>query len=374
MVLQSRLLLLFFLLLISFHSFSQDVTGIWKGYFITSGGEHYRLEFQVLQNAKGMAAVTGVSYSWQDDIRFYGKATMTGSYIRSSKNFRIKEIKTVEIQSAMGTGACIMNYNLAYSRSGKEEYLEGTYLGKTEVKGRPNPYEWGECGSGKVFLRRVVNSDFYIEPFLRNKIKTTTPPPATDTIVKKTSPPVVKKTPVIVKTNPVKKPVTKTNPPVVIKKPVVTTKPDQPVQQRIDSAVKINPPVVKNPVKPFINTPAILKERTNELMKSLTVNDRDVTVRLYDNGEIDGDSISIYYDKKLLLIHQGLSTAPITVKLKLEDDDEVHELVMVAENLGRIPPNTALMIVDAGDQRFEVRITSTEQKNALVRFKYEKPK
>ena len=109
-------------------------------------------------------------------------------------------------------------------------------------------------------------------------------------------------------------------------------------------------------------------------MKSLTVNDQDVTVRLYDNGEIDGDSISIYYDKKLLLIHQGLSTAPITVKLKLEDDNEVHELVMVAENLGRIPPNTALMIVDAGDQRFEVRITSTEQKNALVRFKYEKPK
>jgi len=48
-------------------------------------------------------------------------------------------------------------------------------------------------------------------------------------------------------------------------------------------------------------------------------------------------------------------------------------LIMVAENLGRIPPNTSLMIVTAGDQRFEVRITSTEQKNALVRFKYVKP-
>jgi hypothetical protein len=47
-------------------------------------------------------------------------------------------------------------------------------------------------------------------------------------------------------------------------------------------------------------------------------------------------------------------------------------LVMVAENLGRIPPNTSLMIVQDGDKRYEVRITSTEQKNAMVRFRYQK--
>ena len=60
--------------------------------------------------------------------------------------------------------------------------------------------------------------------------------------------------------------------------------------------------------------------------------------------------------------------------LLINDENEVHELVMVAENLGRIPPNTSLMVVDAGDQRFDVRITSTEQKNALVRFRFERPK
>jgi hypothetical protein len=37
----------------------------------------------------------------------------------------------------MGGGTCIMNYDLQYSRSGKEEFLEGTYLGKTEVKDGP---------------------------------------------------------------------------------------------------------------------------------------------------------------------------------------------------------------------------------------------
>ena len=110
--------------------------------------------------------MSGVSYSWQDDIRFYGKATMTGNYLDNSQNFRIREIKTVEVKT-MGGGTCIMNYDLRYSRSGKEEFLEGTYLGKPEVKDGPNPYEWGDCGGGRVYLRKVATSDFYIEPSLR---------------------------------------------------------------------------------------------------------------------------------------------------------------------------------------------------------------
>jgi hypothetical protein len=200
---------------------------------------------------------------------------------------------------------------------------------------------------------------------LRKKNIPVTAPPLIDSVVKKAPPATIKKNPVIVKTDPNRKPVNK---------PVIKNNP--PVKQNVDSTsiVKIDIPVVKSPVRPAINTPAILKERSNELMKSLVVNEQDITVRLYDNGEVDGDSISIFYDKKLLLTHQRLSTTPITIKLKIDDENEVHELIMVAENLGRIPPNTALMIVDAGDQRFDVRITSTEQKNALVRFRYQRQK
>ncbi|MFI5129255.1 MAG: hypothetical protein ACHQFX_04660 [Chitinophagales bacterium] len=357
----SRLLLSLLLAVFSLTSFSQEVTGIWKGYFISDDGQHYRLEFQVKQNSKGEVAVSGVSYSWQDDIQFYGKATMTGSFIKTSKNFRIKEIKTVEVKSATGYGTCIMNYNLVYSRSGKEEFLEGTYLGKQEVKGRVNTYEWGDCGGGRVYLRRVTTSDFYVEPFLRKKNTVTVPPSTKDSTVKKTPPPITRKPTVTAKRNPVEKPPTKPS----------TTKSNPPA--KTDTAVKLNPPTTKITSKPVINVPTVLKVRSNELMKSLVVNDEDVVVKLYDNGEIDDDTISIYYDKKLLLSSQRLSGTPITVRLKIEDD-EIHELVMVAENLGRIPPNTSLMIVDSGEQRFDVRITSTAQKNALVRFRYEKPK
>jgi hypothetical protein len=109
-------------------------------------------------------------------------------------------------------------------------------------------------------------------------------------------------------------------------------------------------------------------------LKTLTVTNSEVTVKLYDNGEIDDDTISVYLDNKLMMSSKKLTASPLILKFTINDDNNDHELTMVAENLGRIPPNTSLMIVEAGEQRFDVRITSTEKKNAVVRFRYQKPK
>lgn len=382
-----------FLLLLLFPFFlssisAQDLTGIWKGYFISDEGEYYKLEFQVAQN--GAFGVTGVSYSYLD-VRFYGKATMTGSFIKSSSSFKIKEIKTVEVKSLLGGATCIMNYNFLYSKSGKEEFLEGSYLGKYEPPYQQNPPgKWGDCGGGKVFLRKVRTTDFYVEPFLRNKIKnipvivneaprrndsaknkpvvTTNPPaknnnqPANKPTVKNTNPPVTK--PIVKKTNPATQPNTKNNIPPVTR-PITKTNTPTSIKPNIDTTLKIKPTVIA--------TPDVLKTRTNELVKILTVSSPEVIVKLYDNGEIDDDTVSIYLDKKMVLGSKRLTASPLTVKFRIDEDDSEHELVMVAENLGRIPPNTSLMVVEAGEQRFNVYITSTEQKNAVVRFKYEKP-
>ena len=94
-------------------------------------------------------------------------------------------------------------------------------------------------------------------------------------------------------------------------------------------------------------------------------------MRLYDNSEIDDDTISVYMDDQMVLSGKRLSASPLNVTLKMDDTNPEHVLVMVAENLGRIPPNTSLMIVQVGDKRYQVRITSTNQKNAMVRFRYQ---
>lgn len=367
------LLIIFLLWAFQFSAYSQVVTGIWRGYFIGNAGDHYRLEFQISQTRSGQVSIKGVSYSWQDDKRFYGKATMTGSYVSSTQNFRIHEIQTVEVQNALG-GTCIMNYDLRYTRSGKEEFLEGTYLGKQEVKGRENPYEWGDCGGGRVYLRKVPTTEFYLEPFLRNDKATASPkpsiqPPANKPPVTQNNLTTPKKT--TTPSKPTQKPKTTTVP------STNTAKKNPAVEPKIDSVAKIppveKPKIVVKPVLPPVSTPEVLKTRQNELMKALVVNDPNVEVKLFDNGEIDGDTISVYLDKRLVLSNKLLTANPLTLKIKMDEDNPEHELVMVAENLGRIPPNTSLMVVEAGDQRFEVRITSTEQKNAVVRFRYEKP-
>jgi hypothetical protein len=336
---------------------AQDISGIWRGYFVTEYGEEYKIEMQVSITGK---STKGVSYSYLDK-RFYGKAIMTGQYVKQSKNLKTQELKTVEVRNLGGGGTCLMNYNLVYESSGKEEFLTGSYLGKSEDRSNPkNNGKWGDCGGGKVYLRRVKTSEFYVEPFLRkNNIitKNNTKP------VQKTTPPVVKKTTPPV-TNPVQK---KKTPPIVKTTPIVKPKADTIKKTPIPDIVK------KDPVtKPQLPKPDILKTRANELTKMIVVNSEEVVVKLFDNGEIDGDTISVYLDNKLVLSKKLLTAKALTVNLRMDEDNSEHELVMVAENLGRIPPNTSLMIVTAGDKKFEVRITSTEQKNAMVRFRYEK--
>lgn len=362
-----RRLLLSLICFISLHSFSQSVTGIWKGYFISDNGEQYRLEFQVKENVS--TSVTGVSYSYLD-VRFYGKATMTGSFSKADKTFLIREIRTVEVKSETGSGTCIMNYKLQYSRSGKEEFLDGTYLGRPEVKDEENQYEWGACGKGKVYLRKVTESSFYVEPFLRNSTAKAIPPKTSPAL----PPPTVKKT------TPTQPPVTqqKKNPPVVKTTPVKpkSTQVEKSIKKDTTATPKIEitklPPSVAIKPAEIAPPPPVIKNRQNELMKSLIINNPDVTVKIYDNGEIDDDTISVYLDNKLVLSNKRLTANALTLKLKMDESNPDHQLTMVAENLGRIPPNTSLMIVEAGEKRFEVRITSTEQKNAVVRFHYQK--
>jgi len=352
-----------FLPAFSFLSSAQDITGIWRGYFITDDGDQYRFEVQMEQSNN---TLSGVTYSYREK-QFYGKCTMTGNFSNSSGNALIQEIKTIEVKMSLANVACIQKCRLTYAKSGKEEFLEGTFSSVIERTDSLGGRRKGDdCGGGKMILRKVITSDFYVEPFLRKK---NTP---------------INNNPPLVKTNPVtNNSTTKTTtkpPPTNQNKnnPANTNKNTVLVKPKTDSVkVEVDPiqPGDKKDLTIRSNnkTPDILKKRENSLVQTLTINSENVIVKLYDNGEIDDDTISVYLDSKLILSNKRLSAAAITVNLKMDESNPDHELIMVAENMGRIPPNTSLMIVTAGDQRFEVRITSTEQKNAMVRFKYVKP-
>jgi hypothetical protein len=221
----------------------QNLTGIWRGYFITEDAEQYKFELQIEQSSK--KSVSGVSYSYLS-TRFYGKATLTGNYNTASNMALVQEIKTVELRMSGGSVACIMRCLLQYAKSGNEEFLEGTYTSKYEKSDSLLGIKrGGGCGGGKVFLRKVITSDFYVEPFLRDKptVKRSAPQnkPAANTATSKTSSnkPSVKTKP---KTTPPKTAAKK--PPV--KKPIAVNKPKTDTVKRNTSS-SITKEEVKKP-------------------------------------------------------------------------------------------------------------------------------
>ena len=73
-----------------------------------------------------------------------------------------------------------------------------------------------------------------------------------------------------------------------------------------------------------------------------------------------------------VLTRRELDVRGLNLYLKLDSTKDVNEVVMFAENLGKIPPNTALMVVFDGDERKEVYLSSSLTQNASVRIRRKK--
>ncbi len=114
-------------------------------------------------------------------------------------------------------------------------------------------------------------------------------------------------------------------------------------------------------------------ERKIEVVQTFVLDTSSIKLELYDNGQIDGDTISIFLNQQLIMYKKGLATKPITLTIPVMPSKD-YEMIMFAENLGSIPPNTALMVVTAGLKKYEVYLSSSEIKSAAVRFRYEKKK
>ena len=114
------------------------------------------------------------------------------------------------------------------------------------------------------------------------------------------------------------------------------------------------------------------KKRKLVLGREIEVSSDSVRLSFYDNAEIDGDSISVFLNSNLLLAHQELKEQAINVYVKLDSNRDINEVSMFAENLGKYPPNTALMVVNDGFKRYEVFLSSDFKGNATVRFKRKK--
>ena len=100
----------------------------------------------------------------------------------------------------------------------------------------------------------------------------------------------------------------------------------------------------------------------------IPVSGDSVELHFYDNAQVDGDSISLFLNDKLIFEHIRLTDKAYSIKLAVTELKSTNELIMVAENQGSIPPNTSYMVATVGDKRYEARLESTEGSSALIRL------
>lgn len=389
---------------------AQSLKGVWRGTFEQNNldpllgkysHDSYRYEVQI--NEKNTGALEGVTYSYLTTV-FYGKAALKGIFNKKSKTLTIKETVLLDVKSNGRNESCLMTCYLDYKKNGKTETLIGTFS-SIKMKGK------GDCGGGTVYLEKVEESDFEKEDFLKGSTSTkkTNEPrklpsgknfeadrieeqkllsvnkkniikpktdlktiaksnvkPATNSIPKKviTTPKLVAKT----TTQPASyQEIIKTPKKVIVKK----TKADSIIATKAEPLVQIKK-LTENSIKKIVPeaTEIVLLERENKLANKISVDFKEIVVEFYDNGEVDNDTISVYKDNKPVILNARLSTRPIKLSLKFDEVNTFYELITVAENLGDIPPNTALMVINYGKKRHEVFLTSDEKRNAKVVIAY----
>ena len=136
-------------------------------------------------------------------------------------------------------------------------------------------------------------------------------------------------------------------------------------QQKIEA---INPEIKVAPAA------AEISSRKIETIKTVEIKQDSLLLTLYDNGEIDGDTVSVLLNGKIIMPRQGLMARAInkTIYLTPEMGDSI-TLIMYAENLGSIPPNTGLLVVHDGDDVHEIRFSGDLQKSSAIILKRRKP-
>ncbi|MBK7885265.1 MAG: N-acetylmuramoyl-L-alanine amidase [Chitinophagaceae bacterium] len=119
--------------------------------------------------------------------------------------------------------------------------------------------------------------------------------------------------------------------------------------------------------KAITDTSILVQGRPSKNIQILEVKSNKIKVALYDDGEIDNDIVSVFFNKDLIVDNKSLTDKPISFDITLQDG-KTNEMVLFANNLGDISPNTALMIITDGFSQHEVRLSADLKNNESVKF------
>ena len=173
-----------------------------------------------------------------------------------------------------------------------------------------------------------------------------------------------KTTPIVASNNPVKETpaATAVNNKTVLANPVENSLPKQRI---LDPAALLVKKTTEDPIKKS----TMIGGRKSEFSQEVYFKSDSLILTLYDNGEIDGDTVSVYLNGEVVMPSQGLKSSAIRKTIHMDDGLETFTLVMFAESLGKYPPNTGLLVIRDGNDVYNLRFSSDFQKSTGVVFR-----
>jgi hypothetical protein len=374
-------------------SMGQNLSGQWSGSFATAndpfgGKTEYVMELEV----KG-DRVDGFSYTYFmiTGKRHYVICRLEGSFDKGSKSMIVTETEKVKSNTPPDFKDLFQTHRLTYLRQEDREVLEGKWRPASEKE----PPQNGVTSLERRSLARLKTSSPAPDITKRTPLGTAPATPDRSTAIAKRTPlgtapgtadrPIAanrpgptrpQSSPATSPSKPQSQPSTTVSP--RIQPPTAGTRERPADPPAANTIARTDPPKTPAPaIASTTNPPASapdnnsgrIEQRTKRYIEVIELDVPQFKVELYDNGQVDGDTVSLFFNNRLMVAQKRLSTTPISLDLVIDRSRPDNELVMYAENLGSIPPNTALMVVTANDKRYEVNITSTEDVNGAVRFR-----
>lgn len=137
-----------------------------------------------------------------------------------------------------------------------------------------------------------------------------------------------------------------------------------------DSAVNILTSKSEQEAPVSIDFTSTFLETEPKKVTEIEVHQTALQIQLYDYLKPDNDTVSVYLNRKILAKNIRISKRPTLVQFNIDNRLEVNELILYAENLGLIPPNTSELILIDGETKHKVMIVSDKQKSAAIYLRY----
>lgn len=145
--------------------------------------------------------------------------------------------------------------------------------------------------------------------------------------------------------------------------------PEQPLPKKEIEVIK---PTEKKNIEQSIAAPIQIsnqrkiEKRDIDLLNTFRFTEDSVMVKIYDNGVIDGDVISLIINGSIVFDKAKLTASPLTYVLKSSNTSQF-QIECYADNLGEIPPNTGLITISSASKTSEVLFSSDLKKSAAIK-------